>query len=931
MKSNYLRYFFPVLLLLLLSGELFATHIRAGEITAVRINCQSLTYRFTITAYTDTRSPVTFGNGIIDFGDGSPGVQLDRIAESSSTTRFSEDNVAVNRFVVTHTFPSIGDFVVSYKEQNRNPGVMNMTNSVNTPFYIETKIVIDPFLGCNNTPILLIPPIDKAAVGVKFLHNPGAYDADGDSLSFKLVFNKQDKDRSVDNYVYPNHPRFGGSREDSPGLPIFTLDPIEGDLIWDSPGMKGEYNCAFIIEEWRKIHGEWFSMGYVTRDMQILVDETDNDRPELIVPKDTCIEAGTKLKEFIRAIDPNGDNVRIEAYGGPFRVSSSPATFSPNPFPFLPSPAVMNVEWQTNCSHVRERPYTFHFKVVDKPPVGFGPALVDFKAWNVTVVAPAPTGLIANQEQGRSMKLQWDKYECGNAEKMQIWRRVGSYDFKPEGCEIGMPSYAGYRLIGEVPINMNGYIDNNGGKGLDVGANYCYRLVAVFPQPLGGESYASAEACNIIEVTAPVITNVSIEKTDVTDGEILVKWTPPYDLDPVQYPPPYTYEIVRARGATGNAGEIVVARIADTLFIDKGINTRNEIFNYKINLYDNSGTNQKIVTSATASTVRLELTPAVGNIVLNWRANVPWTNQSPKYPLHHIYRDNVNPADPVGFYLIDKVNVVNGRFRYEDDGRFNNTPLSDLIEYNYFVVTEGTYENLIIDSPLLNKSQITGAHPNDEIPPCTPVSFKIEKLQDCRDFVKELRCDFRQYQNRLEWKKDEASNCDDDIRDFRIYYSATGDDNYELIATVTDTEFIHENLTSLAGCYIIAAVDRSGNESILSDKLCVDNCPHYELPNVFTPNGDNINDVFAAYPNTPDKCPRFVKSVKFKVYNRWGGEVFNFVTEGENSILINWDGRDNMGRMVPDGAYYYLADVEFIVLDPDKRKKTYNGWIQIMR
>ena len=44
-----------------------ATHIRAGEITAVRQSCQGFTYTFTITGYEDTGSEVDFGDGISVF------------------------------------------------------------------------------------------------------------------------------------------------------------------------------------------------------------------------------------------------------------------------------------------------------------------------------------------------------------------------------------------------------------------------------------------------------------------------------------------------------------------------------------------------------------------------------------------------------------------------------------------------------------------------------------------------------------------------------------------------------------------------------------------------------------------------------------------------------------------------------------------------
>ena len=55
-------------------------------------------------------------------------------------------------------------------------------------------------------------------------------------------------------------------------------------------------------------------MGYVRRDMQILVDDCDNLRPDLILPPDTCVVAGTILDETILGIDPDNDDVKIEAF-----------------------------------------------------------------------------------------------------------------------------------------------------------------------------------------------------------------------------------------------------------------------------------------------------------------------------------------------------------------------------------------------------------------------------------------------------------------------------------------------------------------------------------------------------------------------------------------------------------------------------------------
>ena len=48
-----------------------ATHLRAGEITVERVSCNGLTFRITITAYTNLGSPVKFSDGTLNFGDGS--------------------------------------------------------------------------------------------------------------------------------------------------------------------------------------------------------------------------------------------------------------------------------------------------------------------------------------------------------------------------------------------------------------------------------------------------------------------------------------------------------------------------------------------------------------------------------------------------------------------------------------------------------------------------------------------------------------------------------------------------------------------------------------------------------------------------------------------------------------------------------------------
>ncbi|HLF34379.1 MAG TPA: gliding motility-associated C-terminal domain-containing protein [Cyclobacteriaceae bacterium] len=921
--------------------RLSATHIRAGEILAQIIDCNSLRYRIAFVEYTDLGSTVCPGGGEMDFGDGSEPVRF-----TPCQPDYYEDLgdlVALNIFYVEHTFPGPGIYVIRYLEANRNDGIANMDNSVNTKFYVESQIYIDPFLKCNNSPKLLNPPLDRACVGKAFYHNPAAFDPDGDSLSYEITINKQDIDYPVANYQFPNvydlgaYP--GATTEDGLGPPTYTLDVVSGDLIWDAPGGEGEYNIAFLIKEWRFVPelGEWVKMGYVTRDMQILVEECENDKPELTIPNDTCVRAGTLLEADFTAIDPDGDDVTISAFGGPFELPSSPASYSPSPDNPQQSPAVTHFTWQTNCDHVRDRAYQITVKAKDSPPKEKGASLVDFKNWFITVVAPEPEGLTITYQAGRKVILNWDDYECrDNAESMQIWRRVDSYPFEPGPCDVGMPYYAGYELIGRTTIDQTEFTDNNSGGGLEYGATYCYRIVAEFPLPNGGESYVSDEVCVTIEEDhqrfGPVITKVSITETDMENGVVELQWTSPFDADPAVYPPPYTYRLYRGENGNKDPDDAVPFDVNDTVYTDTGLNTRDYIYNYFVEAFDVNGS--VVDSSAWASTVRLNTEPEVSIIGLVWNADVPWSNNTAGYPYHYIYRNRASDADTAEFILIDSVNVNLAGFNYLDSGQFNQVPLIQTQVYCYYVTTQGSYGNPKVIEPLVNNSQKICSQPNDTVPPCIieGSSIQINKDIDCRTFISDKPCTYDSYEHLVEWEYAESDTCEDDINSYEIWFSATGDeDDFSKIASVSIKSYTHSGLKSFAGCYKIRPIDRSGNIGEFSEKVCYENCPQYELPNVFTPNNDGFNDMFQAFSFPYDKCPRFVKSVDFRVYSRWGEEIFRTGKDEETSIYINWDGRTSNGTILASGVYYYVAEVEYINVDDALTNQEIKGWVQILR
>jgi gliding motility-associated-like protein len=515
---------------------------------------------------------------------------------------------------------------------------------------------------------------------------------------------------------------------------------------------------------------------------------------------------------------------------------------------------------------------------------------------------------------------------------MTIWRRTGCGDLPDDPCQTGVNPSSGYVAIGTVPIGTTSFVDTNNGQGLQSGVSYSYVISAGFAPPAGGESLASNAVCASLALEVPFITNVSVERTDPQQGEIFVRWMQPRELNQAAFPGPYRYEIYRATGLSGTDFGLVGSRtvtafnaatVNDTTFTDRGINTEANAYSYMILFYYQ--TIRLKDSSAVASSVRLSVTPQVNAIELSWQANVPWSNTG---TTHKVYRESRSTRGR--FELLADVAVgAEGSFRYTDTG--NGIVLDEDSTYCYYVETYGSYGNPKILSPLINKSQIACAAPLDTLKPCPPL-LAIDTI-DCGSLAKNAYCNVSSFTNRLSWRNVGGENCDEDIVAYRLYYKRyEEDEEFSLIATINSPTppalfYEHGGLTSFAGCYYVTAVDEDGQESSPSNTVCKDNCPYYELPNVMTPNGDSKNDELR-----PFDCPRFVESVKFTVYNRWGRPIF----ESENNILINWDGRISSGEgtegnEVTNGVYYYLAEVRFARLRRSDEKVQIKGWVHVIK
>jgi gliding motility-associated-like protein len=277
---------------------------------------------------------------------------------------------------------------------------------------------------------------------------------------------------------------------------------------------------------------------------------------------------------------------------------------------------------------------------------------------------------------------------------------------------------------------------------------------------------------------------------------------------------------------------------------------------------------------------------------------VPWNNYS--YDVYEI------PPDGASLYIGSTTQST-----------FSIDELSNGEEYCYLIESTGSYGLRSVRDPLLNYSQIVCAVPTDSIAPCPPNVAVVTLCEQANIAPNEI------LRNTVSYSFDNITcRQSNDLIGINIYYRLNEDTQYEFIDFISLDEISYSHILddNISGCYALTAIDSSGNESALGNEICVDNCPNYILPNAFTPNNDQSNDVFAPMVN------RFIFSIDMEIYNRWGEVVFR--TEDP---AIQWDGTNLNGAKLNDGTYYYTCRVfENRVDGVIEQTNPLTGFIQII-
>jgi len=113
-------------------------------------------------------------------------------------------------------------------------------------------------------------------------------------------------------------------------------------------------------------------------------------------------------------------------------------------------------------------------------------------------------------------------------------------------------------------------------------------------------------------------------------------------------------------------------------------------------------------------------------------------------------------------------------------------------------------------------------------------------------------------------------------------------------------------------------------DSVRFDKVIVEPS-ELKIPNVFTPDGDGLNDYFMVESKS-------LRRISVEVFSRSGVKVYNFF--GENEVLkdwIGWDGNINdSSRKATPGVYFYLIRA-YGWDDIDYNGEEYRGFVHLYR
>src|ERR1044071_2742634 len=254
-----------------------ATHLRGGQI---KVTCEGLKCQIELRLLTNTQSLILPGEGVLDLGDGTT---LTTEQKANEIVK-EQPNLGAVTYTYQHTYAGPGAYLVWYSEPNLSAGILNMSNSDQTRFSIET--FIQPTPG-KSTASATFPtdPIFVWPSQHNYSFSTAAID-DDHSNQYYYKYSLVTDPAGVHGYEIPD------------GL---TINEDNGIITWDTK-FHGQYSAGLFwiaVRIW-KLSLTDPSSGYVIRAIQITVEDGDSriDLLSTVDPENKVVVANGQEKKI---------------------------------------------------------------------------------------------------------------------------------------------------------------------------------------------------------------------------------------------------------------------------------------------------------------------------------------------------------------------------------------------------------------------------------------------------------------------------------------------------------------------------------------------------------------------------------------------------------------------------------------------------------
>ena len=203
----------------------------------------------------------------------------------------------------------------------RNAGIATVNNSNSQGIYLPITIDLNQN-PCNTSPEFNNLPVPYLCLNQSFTFNQGAFDADGDSLSYDFGPCLNDATGGAVGQPLPYSAPYTPDSFMSSSTPIL-VDPVTGDINLTPSQVQDAIVCVYVTE-WRN----GINIGETIRDIQLTVLDCDNNLPEIdgyIVDGDSTdySPSGNTFNDTIRFCS----NDSIDFFIYPFDADSTDSLF----------------------------------------------------------------------------------------------------------------------------------------------------------------------------------------------------------------------------------------------------------------------------------------------------------------------------------------------------------------------------------------------------------------------------------------------------------------------------------------------------------------------------------------------------------------------------------------------------------------------------